>query len=70
MLQFIVAISEPPPVIDVRVNPGGVSSAIRNVYWSGDAANEDAAIEAAWRAWDKKHGPGKQPVDAIVRVTS
>jgi hypothetical protein len=70
MTQFEVEIREPPIIVDARVSPGGLSSPIRTVFWSGEVANEDAAKEAAWHAWDERYGPGKQPVDAIVRVMS
>jgi hypothetical protein len=42
---------------------------VRDVYWEGEAANDEAAKEAAYRAWDLKHGEGKQPASAILRVT-
>jgi hypothetical protein len=70
MPRFEVEISDPPPVIDARVSPGGLSSVVRDVYWAGVAADDSAAREAAWYAWDEKYGPGKQPVSAIVRVTT
>jgi hypothetical protein len=42
---------------------------VRTVYWAGEAADQDAAKEAAHAAWDQKYGPGKQPVQAIVKIT-
>jgi len=41
----------------------------RSVRWVGEARDQDAAKEAADTAWDEKYGPGKQPVQAIVKVT-
>jgi hypothetical protein len=40
----------------------------RSVRWVGDARDQDAAKEAAYAAWDEKYGPGKQPVEAIIKV--
>ncbi len=68
MPRFEVEIGEPPPVVDPHVDPGGVSSCVRSVYWTGEAADGNKAKEAAYQAWDEKYGPGKQPVSAIVRV--
>ncbi len=41
----------------------------RTVYWAGEAPDQDAAKEAAYAAWDEKYGPGKQPVQAIIKIT-
>ncbi len=68
MPRFEVEISDPAPAIDARISPGGLSSAVRDVYWTGVAADDDAAREAAWCAWDEKYGSGKQPASAIVRI--
>jgi hypothetical protein len=42
---------------------------VRDVYWEGQAADWEAAKKAAYRAWDDKYGPGRQPVGSIIRVT-
>ena len=70
MPRFEVAISEAPPIVEPRSDDQGISSFVRAVHWGGEAADEPTAIAAAWLAWDKKYGPGRQPADAIVRVQS
>jgi len=69
MPRFEVEISEPPVIVDSRVSPGRVSSVVRSVYWAGNVANDNAVREAAWHAWDKMYGSGRQPIGAIMRVT-
>jgi hypothetical protein len=66
---FEVLITEPPAVVDAHVSPGGASSAVQPFYWRGTAADESAAEESAWEAWDEKFGSGKRPVSAVVKVT-
>jgi hypothetical protein len=41
----------------------------RDVCWEGEAEDDDAAKDAAYRVWDDKYGPGRQPVGAIITVT-
>jgi len=69
MPRFDVQIAEPPPVVEPREEPGGLGSFVRGVALSCKAADDNAAIAAAWVAWDEKHGPRRQPADAIVNVT-
>jgi hypothetical protein len=69
MPRFQVQISEPPPIVDSRVSPGGIGSFVRGGAWEGEASDEAAAIAAAWVAWDEKYGPHRQPADAIIRVS-
>lgn len=69
MARFAVQITETTRSIEAPVSPHEPTPMVRDVYWEGEAADEEAAKEAAYRAWDVKYGEGKQPVSAIVKVT-
>jgi hypothetical protein len=68
MPRFEVVISDPIPVVDARVSPGGVSSIRRTACWKDEAANRDVAIQATYRTWDQKYGTGNRPLHPDVTV--
>lgn len=41
---------------------------VRSVCWRGKAADEDAARDAAYEAWDRKYGAGQRPAHPYVKV--
>ncbi len=59
MPRFEVYVTEPPHLIgDPDNDPGGLSSGLRNVHWTGEAVDDDAARQAAWHEWDcHEEGP-------------
>jgi hypothetical protein len=65
-----VDIGEVSGVSHGQVPRGEPTPEIRSVFWRGEAADESAAQEAGWRAWDQKYGAARQPVDALVKVMS
>jgi hypothetical protein len=70
MARFEATITETILEMEAPVAPHEPTPEVRSVYWSGDAADQDAAKEAAYAAWDEKYGPGKQPVQALVKITA
>lgn len=69
MARFEVTIAETIRQMQAPVPDDAPTPMARSVYWSGEAKDSDAAKEAAYAAWDEKYGAGKQPVQAIVKVT-
>lgn len=69
MPRFEVSIGETTRSFEAPVQPNEPTPEVRTVYWAGEAINEEAAKEAAYRAWDEKYGEGKQPVAAITKIT-
>lgn len=68
--SYSVQIADLDPVSSGPLRPEQRTPEVRSVVWSGEAADEDAAKSAAWHAWDEKYGHGRQPVNALVKVTS
>ena len=59
-----------PPMYEVQITEVGVLlPEVRSIFWRGVAADDEAAKEAGWTAWDDEHGAGTQPVGALVNVT-
>lgn len=48
--------------------PTDLTPEVRMVDWTGDAADNDAAVQSALRAWDEKYGPDSRPAPAQTRV--
>lgn len=69
MPRFEVSIGETTRSFEAPVQPNEPTPEVRTVYWAGEAINDEAAKEAAYRAWDEKYGEGKQPVAAITKIT-
>ncbi len=69
MSKFEVTITETVTAFEAPVDPHELTPDVRGISWTGDAADNDAAKEAAYLAWDEKYGSGKQPVAAIVKIT-
>jgi len=69
MPRFGVHVGEIPPEVEPASDPAKAVPEVRDVYWTGEAADPDAAREAAHLAWDEKYGSGKQPISAIVNMT-
>ena len=69
MPRFEVHIGEITRSIEAPVEPHEPTPEVRDVYRVGEAADQDAAKDAGYAAWDEKYGPGKQPISAIVNVT-
>ena len=69
MPKYSVHIGEPLPPGAAALESGASTAALRNVFCAASAEHEEAAKAAGWRAWDEKYGPGRQRVQAIVKVT-
>lgn len=68
MARFEVHITE---VIEHELpGPLDPTPEVRSVFWAGEADDEAGARDAAYVAWDGKYGAGKQPVQALVNITS
>ena len=73
MPRFEVYITELPHVVgDPRNHPAGLPAELRNVHWTGEAGDDDAAREAAWHVWDETYGADARPrpAEVIARVTN
>lgn len=70
MPSYEVHIGEVSDVSPGPLRAGEPTPEIRSVFWRGEAIDENAAKRSGYRAWDEKYGPGQQPVQALVSVTS
>lgn len=48
--------------------PTDATSEFRTVDWSGEAADDDAALQNALAAWDGKYGPDRRPAPAQTHI--
>jgi hypothetical protein len=69
MSPFSVHIGETSTSFEAPIKPNEPTPVARDVYWEGEAEDEEAATEAGYRAWDEKYGSGRQPVGAVLRIT-
>jgi hypothetical protein len=66
MSEYEVTIAEP---VAPDAGAHGAGPTVRTVDWRGEAESEQAATEAAWRAWDEQYGSERErPAHAEVRV--
>jgi hypothetical protein len=49
--------------------PQDMTREVRMVDWEGEAADNDAATDAAYAAWDEKYGAGKPPAAPTLRIS-
>ena len=67
-MRFEVHIGAMSRTVESPVDPHKPVPEIPDVYCVVEADDQQEAVEAAWIAWDQKHGPGQRPNGHIVKV--
>lgn len=68
MARYEATIMETVRHMEVPAPPEQTVEA-RSVAWTGEAADQAGAQQAAYAAWDEKYGAGQRPTQSIVKVT-
>jgi hypothetical protein len=68
MARFEATITETVRHMEVPAPPEQTAE-VRSVAWTGEAADQGGAQQAAYAAWDEKYGAGQRPTQSVVKVT-